>query len=122
MDPRTPLYACFAILALGGAFSGYYIASDSGPPRLIEFTMMVTSSVLIYVWYYLDAAQRRYRRTLLLGGGVIMLPFVAVPYYLARSRARGERFKAVLKFFGLGVLSIVVPFLAALLVALVAAR
>jgi len=122
MKSKTPLYAYFAILATCGVIAGFFVASNVNPPRLIEFAMMVSTTVLLYVWYYLDATERRYRRTVLLGGGVIMLPFIAVPYYLARSRAPGTRLKAILKFLGLGLLSIVVPVVAALPILLVAAR
>lgn len=61
-------------------------------------------SFLAFYWYRLDSEARRYRRTRLLNTGVVAFAFAAMPYYLLRSRPRGERLGDVLRFLGFLVL------------------
>ncbi|TDM09012.1 MAG: hypothetical protein C4K60_06565 [Ideonella sp. MAG2] len=76
-------------------------------PKAFDVLFLVVSTVLVYRWYYVDAANRAYRRTALLGGAVIILPLLAIPYYLFRSRPSGQKLRALLGFLGLVALSIV---------------
>jgi hypothetical protein len=51
-------------------------------------------SILIFAWYWVDSRSRSFYRSSFLNVGVIAIAIVAVPYYLARNRTRGERLKA----------------------------
>jgi len=113
MKPKHALYGFFAVMAAYGALAGYYQSFGANPPRSLEFALTALTIVLLYVWYYLDAEERQYNRTALLGGAVILLSALAIPYYLVRSRPPGARVKALGKFLGLAVLSVVVTALAA---------
>lgn len=61
-------------------------------------------SFLCFYWYRLDSERRGFRRSRWLNVGVVMLAIVAVPYYLTRSRAQGEKGRALLGLAGFVVL------------------
>ena len=61
---------------------------------------MIAFSVLTFAWYRFDSDIRGYKRSPLLNVSVVALGLFAVPYYLIRSRERGQRIKAILFFFG----------------------
>ena len=107
MNNKTIIILLFLTLGLSGACSEYYASHHRATPKAFDILFLVVSTVLVYRWYYLDAAARAYRRTALLGGAVIMLPLLALPYYLFRSRPSGKRMRALLGYFGLLVLAIV---------------
>ena len=107
MNNKTILILLFVTLGLSGACGEYYASHHRVTPKAFDVLFLVVSTVLVYRWYYVDAANRAYRRTALLGGAVIMLPLLAIPYYLFRSRPSGQKLRALLGFFGLVVLSIV---------------
>ncbi|MBQ0936898.1 hypothetical protein [Ideonella paludis] len=107
MNSKIILIVLFLTLGLSGACSGYYESHHRATPKAFDILFLAVSTVLVYRWYYLDAAARAYRRTALLGGAVIMLPLLALPYYLFRSRPTGQKMRALLGYFGLLVLAIV---------------
>ena len=107
MQNKTILILLFLTLGLSGACSEYYASHHRATPKAFDILFLVVSTVLVYRWYYLDAAARAYRRTALVGGAVIMLPLLALPYYLFRSRPTGQKLHALLEYFGLLVLAIV---------------
>lgn len=47
--------------------------------------------VLIFYWYWLDSFHNKYQRSILLNAGVIFVFWLAVPYYLFKSRKAGSR-------------------------------
>lgn len=114
MTTRKVLWAYFALVAIYGACLSYFGAQGGQVSRLIEFVFLAATTVMIYVWYYVDAAEQRFRRTPLLGGAVIMLSIIAIPVYLVRSRPRGKRVVALLRFLGLLLLTPVVAISAGL--------
>ena len=67
---------------------------------------MLMFSLIIFTWYYHDSNQRSYQRSALLNIGVVTLAIVAIPYYLIRTRERGQKSKAILHLAGFFVLII----------------
>jgi hypothetical protein len=114
MNARKTLITYWSVIVLYGAVVGHFISQDLEPPRLLDFLFIVAVSVLVYLWYYFDATERRFTRSATLGGAVVLFTFLAVPYYLARSRPQGQRLRAVLKFAAAVVFSFVVLLLSAL--------
>ena len=64
-------------------------------------------SLLIFWWYWADSTSRSYRRSPLLNVAVIAVGFLAVPYYLLRSREKGQRLNAFARMLGFVVLILV---------------
>ena len=108
MNPRRALACLIILMALYGCAAGYYGARELDVPKAIEWVTTLAFAVLTYVWYYLDAREIAYQRTVPLGGAVILFSVLAVPYYLIRSRPKGQRRKAMLRFFGFGLLMLLV--------------
>lgn len=114
MTSKRALQLFFLLMAVYGAVVGYCVSHNTTPSNPVEFLFTAASAVLIYLWYYFDAAEQKYKRTAVLGGAVIALSLLAIPYYLARSRPEGQKVKAILRFLGVGVLSLAVVCIAAL--------
>ncbi|GAA0743428.1 hypothetical protein LRH25_06280 [Ideonella azotifigens] len=107
MTSKRALILFFIAVVVYGALGGYFASVNAPLPKPLELLFTIGLAVLVYVWYYLDAAERRYKRSVLLGGAVIVLSVVAVPYYLVRSRPKGQRIKALLGFVGFLVLAVI---------------
>ena len=75
---------------------------------------------MIFAWYLADTQQRGYTRTALLNIAIILVSVVAVPYYLLRSRPRGQRLKAITRMLGVFVLLLLAMLAGGLVVSLVA--
>ena len=65
-----------------------------------DMVVELSFTFLAFYWYRLDSDARQYRRSLLLNAAVIGVGTVAVPYYLLRSRPRGQKGRAVLRAVG----------------------
>lgn len=100
MNPNRIL---IALLAFGAVLSGYLEFLDMKgipEPEIVQVGSMIAFSVLIFAWYRFDSDIRGYKRSPLLNVSVVAIGILAVPYYLVRSRERGERLKAVIYFIG----------------------
>lgn len=85
------------------ALAGLVDALEQAHGREAQWWSVVSTlvfSFLCFYWYRLDSDRRAYRRTRWLNVGVVMLAIVAVPYYLARSRPRGQKMRAFLRLGG----------------------
>ena len=85
--------------------------------RVRETSVMVTSmagSLLVFWWYWADSTSRSYRRSPLLNVAVVAIGFLAVPYYLVRSRESGKRLPALAKMVGYLVLIVAAMVIGAL--------
>jgi hypothetical protein len=101
--PRQVLGVLFVFTLLMGAFDGHAIARHteaSGGELVFE----LLTSFLCFYWYRLDSDIRSYRRSAGLNVSVVMLAIVAIPYYLVRSRAAGQRGRALLRLAGFALL------------------
>lgn len=114
MSARSWLFTFFGVLLIYGGIAGYYATYDRDPPRVIELLFIASTVVLLYLWYYFDAEEHHFKRTSLLGGCIVLFSIITVPYYLVRSRPRGQRLRALVKFFGLLLLSVLAVFVGGL--------
>ena len=114
MTAKSARLSLLGIAAAYGAASGFFAANDQNVPRVVEFIVTLLLMGVTYGWYYLDAAEKNYHRTTPLGGAIIFIPMFAIPYYLARSRARGQKIKSVLWFVAFCVLCLMAMLIAAM--------
>lgn len=91
-------------MALLNAKEAYLSAHALREPAWSAVSTALVVSVLIFWWYWTDSTLRSYRRSPLLNVAVVSLAFLAIPYYLVRSRPRGERLKAILRLLGFSAL------------------
>jgi uncharacterized protein YqgC (DUF456 family) len=107
MNPRRIL---IALLLYAIALSGFLTYLDMRAIREPAWVALATSLIfsgLIFWWYLADTEEQRYRRTALLNIAVIVISVIAVPYYVLRSRAKGERLKAFGRLIGFFVLMLI---------------
>ena len=107
----------FASLATYGGVAGYFIRANTNSPGIVDLLFALIFAVVLYLWYYFDAKERTYKRTTILGGAIIMLPFIAIPYYLFKSRPHGVRVGSILRYIGLAALA----FFTVLIIGIIAA-
>lgn len=85
---RSPKETVLVLLALvsfsSGATAAYFDPYNPWPPYLVIFNLIMAS--LLFVWYHLDSTERSYKRSRILNVGIVLLPIIAMPYYLIRSR------------------------------------
>jgi hypothetical protein len=122
IEPKHALWGVLIAAALGGAIVGSYGVHDADPPRAVRLVVSLLLMVLVYLWYVLDARERKFKRSVALGGAVVLFSAIAVPYYLYRSRPRGQRAAALGGFVGLLLLAWAVAALSVALVSVVAAN
>ena len=107
--------------ALSGVAS-YLDTRRIAEPQWFVMVTSVVGSLLVFWWYWTDSTSRAYRRSPLLNVAMVAVGFLAVPYYLLRSRERGRRLPALAKLLGFIVLMVVATFIGALPVALISGR
>jgi hypothetical protein len=119
MKPKHILGLLFVLTLLMGMAEARAVVSD---PNASAMNLAVTLlfSFLCFYWYRLDSDIHQYRRGALLNVGIVMLAIVAVPYYLVRSRPRGQKAWALLRLAGFIVLLMVAAVLGAALYAVFA--
>lgn len=91
--------------ALGGLTAYLEVQRIAEP----QWSVMLTSlmgSILVFWWYWADSTLRAYRRSPLLNVAVVGIGILAVPYYLLRSREKGQRLLALAKMLGFIVLMV----------------
>ncbi|MFP4381527.1 MAG: hypothetical protein ACLFUS_13580 [Candidatus Sumerlaeia bacterium] len=113
MKTRCLMAICIAVVA----YSAFPELHREEPGRLSFFDLVFSFFITIatYVWFRFDAFQRAYRPSLLLKISIVLLLFVALLYYLFRSRPKEERLQAIinllifiLMLFGLSLLGLFV--------------
>lgn len=107
MTPRRVLTLLLGYAAALSAALTYLEVREIAEPYWVTVGTAIIYSLLIFWWYWLDSQRRSYRRSPLLSIAIVAVSFVAVPYYLVRSRAKGERLKAIGRLFGFVALLIV---------------
>jgi hypothetical protein len=106
-------------MAILGGTSAYLEAHGIREPQWSVIGTSIAFSMLVFWWYWSDSESRSFRRSPLLNVAVVAVGFVAIPYYLLRSRAKGQRVRAIVSMLGFFVLLVVALFVGALPVALV---
>jgi len=110
MRTKHVLGILLAFDLLAGVLDARDMALRTGSPLVAVATTLVLSFLCFY-WYRLDSDEHGYRRNKWLNIGVVMFALVAVPYYLARSRAAGKKVRALLRFAGFALLQLVAAFI-----------
>ena len=79
---------------------------EQGPWLLFVCTLVfaVLQNFLPFYWYRLDSDLRAFARSRLMNFGVVFLGPLVIPIYLLRSRAHGQRLRALLRFLGFSLL------------------
>jgi hypothetical protein len=103
IPPKTG-YFILAGLALGfvdglAAYS-LYPAQQFAPSSLV---IGIAALFVIFLWYRLDSDSREFIRTPLLSVGIVGVAFLAIPYYLFRTRGFRQGSLAALVFLLVGV-------------------
>ena len=115
MNPRYFLVALLVVAVGDGVFEGITLSHGRALPNAYNLVIGALFAICVYLWYYFDTSERKYKRTLALGGFMILFAAFAAPYYLAKSRPKGERAKSFAWFAGFVVLlvtiMVVVPML-----------
>jgi hypothetical protein len=106
MTQKRILAAALLLMVLDGFVDATYGASGGSQPLAWSIPLTLAFSFLIFTWYRRDSDERQYRRSRWLNIGIILLTPVAVPYYLLRSRPRGQKLRALLKCAGFAVLMV----------------
>lgn len=71
-----------------GVFRQLMTPGDAFPRS--DIVLVVTATLLVFIWYRLDSDERSYRRTPFLNVAIVALAIVAIPYYLFKSRGRSR--------------------------------
>jgi hypothetical protein len=104
MTPKRILIALFLLMVADGAIEATYSAGGEEAPIGWSLALAVAFSFLCFVWYRHDSDARQYRRSRWLNSGMVVLTVFAMPYYLLRSRPRGQKLRALFKCLGFAVL------------------
>jgi hypothetical protein len=104
MTTRTALFWMLAISIVTGAMGGYASSRHAAQPLAGGYVLEVLFSFVSFVWYRSDRDARAYVRSRWLSVAMVGASIVTVPYYLWRSRPRGQRRGAILRFSGFVVL------------------
>jgi hypothetical protein len=118
---HRPLYLLLALLVLGRISGGYWAARASPSLPLWELLDGFLFSFISFVWYCRDSDAHGYRRSLMRNIGFIFVSIVFVPCYLVRSRAAGQKWWALLRLAGFGMLMLIASAAGMLLLALMTA-
>lgn len=118
MIPPPPVSAKQARYAvLGVFFCGALIELVSPLGGLLALNLL--SSFFIFLWYCRDRDAAGRRRSLLRNLGVILLPFIAIPWYLMRHQPMRGKVRALLRFLGFIGLMLLAGLAGALVTALI---
>lgn len=104
MKSKYPLIFLLIVWSLIGGVSAYCEAHRIPEPSWWAILSALLSSIAIFSWYYFDSELRRYRRSKLQNICMIVFTVFAVPFYLLRSRPKGQKGKALLLLLGYFVL------------------
>jgi hypothetical protein len=119
MKPNHILILLLLYVAALSGVTAYLEAHRLHEPQWFVVTTTLIGSLLVFWWYLTDGTARSYRRSPLLNVAVIAVAVIAVPYYLVRSREKGQRLKALAKFCGFALLLLVSAMVGSLPAALV---
>jgi len=100
---RTLIAILLGITTVGGVDA--YLAGNKIPePGWWFISSTIVLNILVFSWYHFDSNARYFRRSMWLNVAVVGVAFIAIPYYIFRSREKGMRAKALFKLFGFSLL------------------
>lgn len=100
MSSKRILLVLLAYAIALSAFLTYLDMRGIVEPAWVALATSLVFSAMIFAWYLADSNERAYRRTALFNVVVVLISIIAVPYYLLRSRPRGQRLKAIVHMLG----------------------
>jgi peptidoglycan/LPS O-acetylase OafA/YrhL len=106
MTRKQILIAILLVMVLDGIVDASYAAKGMSQPPQWSVPLTLCVSFLGFLWYRIDSDERKYKRSLGLNMAMIALTMVAMPYYLLRSRPRGEKMRALFRCLGFAVLMV----------------
>jgi hypothetical protein len=95
MTPKHTLWALLALMLASGMFEAQYAADHVRRPGWWMLLSAFLLSFLPYYWYRLDSTRRRFLPPSWMNVAVVALAPLGIPAYLAASRPRGARLKAL---------------------------
>ncbi|WP_116807638.1 hypothetical protein [Steroidobacter cummioxidans] len=119
MKPNQILILLLLYIAALGGMAAFLDARRIAEPQWSVIVTTMLGSLLVFWWYWADSVSRSYRRSPLLNVAIIAVGFLAVPYYLLRSRQRGQRLAAFAKLVAFVLLMVVAVMIGAMPVAMV---
>lgn len=97
---KRPLYLLLVVTCVQGFIEIYWRARHWPAPLGWDLALGIVSSYTTFVWYVRDSDARQYRRSLLRNMGFNALSIVFLPWYLVRSRAAGQKWRALFRLAG----------------------
>ena len=108
MTSRQTLFALLFITALTGVFGGHFMARHVSASLVSQFALELMFSFISFVWYCRDSDARGFVRSRWLSIAMVSVSFLAIPWYLWRSRPEGKKGRAILRYLGFVVLLLLV--------------
>lgn len=121
ITPNRVLVALLAFSAILGVFLSYRTVRGIPEPESVRMVSAVLLSLLTFAWFWIDSEFRAYKRSPFLSVSIVALGVLAIPYYLLRSRPKGQRLKALGKWLGFVLLMMLAFVMGNLPIALLAA-
>ena len=104
MNTRKVLIALLVGFSVIGGVDAYFTASHIQEPGWWVISSTIALSLIIFAWYYFDSEFHTFQRSKWLNIAVVGFAFLAIPYYIFRSREKGQRALALLKLVGFAAL------------------
>ena len=102
--PRQALFALLFIAVLAGVMNGFASSRHAAQPLVWTQATDLASSFLCFVWYCRDGDARSFIRSRWLNVAMVAATVLTIPYYLWRTRPRGERGRAIVRYIGFAAL------------------
>ena len=102
--PKHALFALLFIAVLEGAMNGFASSRHAAEPLVWTHATSLASSFLCFVWYCRDGDARAFIRSRWLNVAMVAFTVLTIPFYLWRSRPRGQRARAIVRYVGFAVL------------------
>jgi hypothetical protein len=104
MTQKRILIILLLLMVLDGVLDATYAAKGLSQPLAWSAPLTLCVSFLCFLWYRTDSEARGYPRSRWLNVGMIVLTIFTMPYYLVRSRPRGQKLRALLRCAGFALL------------------
>jgi len=117
--PAPPVSAAQARYALLAVFF-FGTTLELFVPLLALLALNILSSFFIFLWYCRDRDATGRRKSLARNLGVILLPFITVPWYLMRREPLRGKVRALLRFIGFVGLMLLAALAGAVMTAMIA--
>ena len=118
---HRPLYLLLVLMLLGPLVVGAGHAKGAQALPLLGFLHAIMFSFVSFVWYCRDSDAHGYRRSLMRNIGFNSFGIVFIPYYLVRSRAAGQKWRALFRLAGFGMLMLFATAIGLMLLAFIGA-